>query len=103
MLVGHPTPALTMSPAATRGNVHPHVIAYAKATKNQSGQSPFQGLDGSDDRSSAVLAAAWAPARLDAVVTCDGIDDDVDIKSRLTPRAAFVAQQTVSVAWPAPG
>ncbi len=37
-LVGQPTPVLTTSPAATSGNVHPHEIAYATATKHASGE-----------------------------------------------------------------
>ena len=45
-LVGQPTPFSTTSPAAANGNVHPHEIAYAKTTKDASGQNVFAPVTG---------------------------------------------------------
>ena len=36
--VGQPAPFLTTSPAATNGNIHAHDTAYARTTKDASGE-----------------------------------------------------------------
>jgi hypothetical protein len=56
--VGHPTPFSTTSPPATSGNIHAHETAYAKATKDASGQSVF-----------APVFGASVPTRLLALVS----------------------------------
>ena len=87
----------------------PPTRAFRPSAHGPSARDPWGGAEPCECRlrrlwtCSPVLDAPWARTGLDAVVTCERIDDDIDIESLLTPGAAFIVQEAVPAGCPAPG